>query len=293
MKFVLLAPVSAALLLAACTNNDSTDTVAQTDGPDATESPAQGATGENPNGGSKSAIDPDTPASQFGGLEDASTCLGVAWQIGGDKDKDRVRVQFANMIGGDRFARIKDAFAIKDYIASLEQEVEARVAPYATQRLYSFTTKVGDDPYREYNLENQSFFDSSDIIWGSSARVFTQQGGGGGTPAHCVIHWTNGGKWAGEKSGFTVRDEQEARAASAALAARKSAVKVYFHVDDVDQSKTMSEWPQVEARILRIELVDQQGVKLAKALPLLSDEELAAKVAAEAQYCGRNPLDCM
>jgi len=293
MKFAPLVPLAAALLLAACSNNDSAETATDEGMAAGAESTAQAGSSEDARGDSKPSIDPDTPASQFTAMDDAASCLGAAWHFGDDEDKERVRFQFAKLIGGGKFHSITDSFARKDYIASLEQDVASRVAAFEDKRLYSFTTEVGDDPYREYNFDQQGFFDSSKITWGGSARAFSQHEGRGGMPANCVIHWTNGAKWAGPQSNFTVRDEQEARAASAALAARKSAVKVYFHVDDVVQSDTISEWPQVEASIVRIELVDAEGNKLATALPVMSDEEAAAKEAEKGQFCHINPMDCM
>lgn len=292
MKFAPLAPLAAALLLAACSNNDPAGSAAadgETDSPSAVGSAADASSAKKP--ATQPKIDPDTPASEFAVLGDATDCLGISWNMGDDEAKDRVRTQYAQMLGGREYDRTTDAFAKKDYMASLEPEIASRVAPYEGKRLYSYTTDVGDDPYREYNFEHKGFFDSSRIIWGGSGRVFSQHEGRGGREAYCYVQFTNGEKWKGPQSQYYVPDEQEARAASAALAARKSAVKVYFHVDDIGKSDTSSNAPQINASMVRIELVDAEGKKLATAVPVKTDEEAAAEKAA-ASNCF-HPIDCM
>lgn len=287
MKFAPLAPLTVALLLAACSNNDRADSHVK--GGSSTPANAAAADAEtDTNFDAKPTIDPDTPASQFAVLDDATDCLGISWHYSDDEGKDRVRVQFAQLIDGDKMKRTTDVFAKKDYVASLESVIESRVAPYGGKRLYSLTTEVGDDPYREYNFEKQSFFDSSKLTWGGGGRVYSQHEGRGGQPGVCVVQFTNGKMWDSE---FIVRDEGEARAASAALAARNSAVKVYFHVDTIGTSQSIAEWPQVNARIVRIELVDADGIMLARGLPKLSEDEAAAAENNQ-DDCHINPLNC-
>lgn len=283
MDVRLIAPLAAALLLAAC-GSDNSDT-ATSEAP-ASERQDPVAEGSSERMQPVSKLDPDTPASEFVAIENATACLGVAWGLADESGKQLARDQLALVIDGNRFQKITDPFAKNDALKEIEPEAVRLAEPFAGKRFITYTTKPREDSFREYNFDKQGFFDSSGLTWNSNM-VYTEGTGRGG---RCVFSIKNREEWANQ---FTVKDEAQARAASAGLAAKTAVVRFYMHVDSVVASDSIAEWPQLNTTLLRAEILDTNDTLLARAYPMISSADAQKLKEAKEEACAYDPVSCM
>lgn len=211
--------------------------------------------------------DPETPADQFVPMVTPQHCLALYANLAGADGKQRAVAQFAAM--EDPGFRKLEGFARTDKIKAMEGAFDAAVAPMQGKTLFTYTSTTNDD-YREYNMEQKAFFDSTQMTWGSTDPMGNSMGNaelaltkGDG---HCVLRLVDTENWKGQ---FKVEDEAQARAADAARQAGNGHVKYYLRAVSADAANNSLDWPRVNAEIVRVELVDKSGNLLARAQPSL------------------------
>lgn len=211
--------------------------------------------------------DADTPAGQFVALITTQDCLGLYANLMSTNGKARAVVQFAGQ-ENPKLGNL-DGFARADAIKAAEGSFDAAVAPMKGKTLFTYTSTTNDD-YREYNMEQKAFFDSTRLTWGSSDPMGNSAGntelGLTKGDGHCVLRLVNTESWKGQ---FKVTDEAQARAADAARQAGNGHVKYYLRAVSADAADNSLDWPRINAEIVRIELVDKAGNLLARAHPSL------------------------
>jgi hypothetical protein len=211
--------------------------------------------------------DPDTPANQFVALGTTQDCLGLYANLVPTDGKTRAIATFAGTQGQD-FRKL-EGFARSDKLRALEATFDQLVAPMKGKTLFTYTSSTNDD-YREYQMDQKAFFDSTHMTWGGSDPMGNSTGNaelgltmGDGT---CVLRLVNTEAWKGQ---FKVEDETQARAADAARQAGKGHVKFYLQAVSADAANNSLDWPRLNAEIVRVELVDDTGTLLARAHPSL------------------------
>lgn len=214
---------------------------------------------------SSSKPDQETPADQFVVMDTTQDCLGLYANLAPADGKERAVAQFAGQ--EDAGFRKLEGFGRADKIKAMQAPFDAVVAPMKGKTLFTYTTDTNDD-YREYNMENKAFFDSTQLTWGSSDPMGNSMGNtelaltkGDG---HCVLRLVNTEAWKGQ---FKVVDEAQARAADAARQTGTGHVKYYLQAVSADAANNSLDWPRVNAEIVRVELVDKAGNLLARAQP--------------------------
>jgi len=209
--------------------------------------------------------DPNIPADQFVVLATTQDCLGLYANLMGADGKARAVVQFAGQ-ENPKLGNL-DGFARADAIKAAEGAFDAAVAPMKGKTLFTYTSTTNDD-YREYNMEQRAFFDSTRLTWGSSDPMGNSMGntelGLTKGDGHCVLRLVNTEAWRGQ---FKVSDEAQARAADAARQAGNGHVKYFLRAVSADAADNSLDWPRVNAEIVRVELVDKAGNLLARAEP--------------------------
>ena len=258
MKQVAL-PLLLICALSACGNSDQPNS-------DTASVPEPSAKTE-PNSQSNSKTDPETPADQFVVMSTTQDCLGIYANLAPADGKQRAIVEYTAM--EDSGFRKLEGFSRADKVKAMEGPFDAAIAPMKGKTLFTYTTSSNDD-YREYNMENKAFFDSTQLTWGSSDPLGASSGNNelGLTKGdgHCVLQLVNTENW---KSQFKVDDEAQARAADAARQAGNGHVKYYLKAVTADAANNNLDWPRVRAEIVRVELVDNSGNLLARAHPSL------------------------
>ena len=208
---------------------------------------------------------PDTPADQFMAMVTTQDCLGLYAALATEDARPRAVAQFAAM--EDPKFRNLEGFARTDAIKAAEGAFDTAVAPMKGKTLFTYTSTSNDD-YREYNMEQKAFFDSTRLTWGSTDPLGASEGntqlGLTKGDGHCVLQLVNTEAW---KSQFKVEDEGQARAADAARQAGNGHVRFYLRAVEADAASL--DWPRVKAEIVRVELVDRDGNFLARAQPSL------------------------
>lgn len=254
-----VATIVFAAALAACGKSESPAAEPAVEAQGAAEAPAGGTPerSSNPN--------PDTPADQFVAMVSTEDCLGLYTVLAPNDGRPRAVAQFAAM--EDPKFRNLDGFARTDAIKAAEGAFETAVAPMKGKTLFTYTSTSNDD-YREYNMEQKAFFDSTRLTWGSSDPLGASEGNtqlsltkGDG---HCILQLVNTENWKGQ---FKVEDEGQARAADAARQAGNGHVRFYLRAVEADAGTL--DWPRVKAEVVRIELVDKDGNFLARAQPTI------------------------
>lgn len=257
MKQVAL-PLIMIVALSACGKSETpaTDTAATPEPTASTESEAPAAS-----------TDPETPADQFVAMETTQDCLGIYANLAPADGRQRAVTEFTGM--EDLDFRKLEGFARADKVKAMDGAFEAAIAPMKGKTLFTYTTTSNDD-YREYDLEEKAFFDSTQMTWGSSDPFGVSSGNSelGLTTGdgHCVLQLVNTESWQGQ---FKVEDEAQARAADAARLAGNGHVKYYLKAVSADAANNSLDWPRVRAEIVRVELVDKDGNMLARAQPSL------------------------
>lgn len=252
MKGILIAPLAAALALAACGGSEKPG------GGNAFERAVAQAEAERREGANKPnetpretsppapQIDPNTPADQFVSISNATECLGLAWNL--TDDRDNTRSQMASAIGDSRFRNESDPFAMKDAYAEAEPKFEEMSAPYANKSLLVYKSTKGQTDLMPYDMASKSFNDR-----GGLTGIVDQMLHGPGT---CSFAFTNKDAWGYSNmqggNTYQVPDESQARAISAQIASKNVYAKYFFHAYNVNNSKY--DWPIIEGTLLRIEL---------------------------------------
>lgn len=257
MKLNVLVPAVLICLAAACSKPNADDASSAAEPSSEDVAPDQ----------ASAKADPNIPVEQFVALATTQDCLGLYANLAGADGKARAVVQFAGQ-ENDKLGNL-DGFARADAIKAAEGEFDAAAAPMKGKTLFTYTSTTNDD-YREYNMENKAFFDSTRLTWGSSDPMGNSMGNtelaltkGDG---HCVLRLVNTEAWQGQ---FKVPDEAQARAADAARQAGNGHVKFYLRAVTADAADNSLDWPRVNAEVVRIELVDKAGNVLALAQPSL------------------------
>ncbi len=252
-----VATIVFAAALAACGKSESPAAGSSAEGEGTAGAPAEATLA------STSKPNPDTLADQFVDMVTIQDCLGLYAALASDEGRPRAVTQFAAM--EDPKFRNLDGFARADAIKAAEGAFETAVAPMKGKTLFTYTSTSNDD-YREYNMEQKAFFDSTRLTWGSSDPLGASEGNtqlsltkGDG---HCILQLVNTENWKGQ---FKVEDEGQARAADAARQAGNGHVRFYLQAAEVDAGTL--DWPRVKAEVVRIELVDKDGHVLARAQP--------------------------
>jgi len=220
-----------------------------------------------PTGSTSSKPDPETQADQFVAMDTTEACLGLYANLAPAEGKKRALVQFA-MIRDGEFRKL-EGFAREDALKAQVAAFDAAVAPMKGKTLFTYTTTSNDD-YREYNMETKSFFDSTQMTWGSNDMMGNSNGNNQLTLSYgdgsCVLRLVNTEAWKGQ---FKVVDETQARAADAARQGHNGHVRYFLQAVSAEADDSSLDWPRVNAEIVRVELVDNAGNMLARAQPSL------------------------
>lgn len=260
MKLSAIATVLIACSLTACGKSESSDPAAEVGASPAAETSDSKA--------SSSKVDPDTSADQFVVMDSALSCLGIYANLAPADGKERAIASFAAI--QDANFKSLDGFARADKIKEVEAPFDAAVAPFKGKTLFTYTSQKSDN-YRQYDMERKAFFDSTGLTWGATNEITGESSGNNrinfyNNSGYCVLQLVNTDNW---KNQFKVEDESQARAADEARRNGNGQVKYYLQAVTANKDDTGTDWPRVQAEVVRIELVDGSGKMLARAHPTL------------------------